>query len=169
MIIDGDIRYWLQIAVLVALALAAWRWGAGPERALAGLLVGMSIFDAANHALFEVSSSFMTVDAGHVLIDLAALAASLAVAINANRMYPLWFAAFQLIAVFAHIARGLADETAGLAYQIMFIGPSYCQIIIMALAIRSHRRRVRQNGPYRSWRTFWDHSQARAPTNWPNG
>ncbi len=169
MIIDGDIRYWLQIAVFVALALAALRWGAGPERALTGLLVGMSISDAANHALFEVGARFMTVDTGHVIIDLAALAVSLAVAISANRMYPLWFAAFQLIAVFAHIARELAHDTAALAYQILFIGPSYCQIIILALGIWLHRRRVRQYGPYRSWRTFLHRSQARTPTSWPNG
>jgi len=167
--IDPDTRFWLQFATFVLLALAAWRWGRGPERILAGILVGLSLADAANHALFEVGRSYMTVDTGHVIIDVAALVVSLAVSVNANRIYPLWFAAFQLLAVLAHLTREMAHDTTGLAYLIMYIGPSYCQIITLALGIWLHRRRVRRHGPYRSWRTSWPLSRETAPPTWPKG
>ncbi|ANY19739.1 hypothetical protein A6F68_01222 [Tsuneonella dongtanensis] len=166
---SADTRYWLQAAIFGLLALSAWRWGRGPERLLAGVLVWFSAGDAINHALFEVDDRYMTVDTGHLVIDLVALAVSLAVALRANRIYPLWFASFQLLAVMAHLARDVAQEAAPLAYLVMYIGPSYCQIIVLAVGIWCHRRRELRYGPYRSWRTSSPRSRATAPPNWPTG
>lgn len=148
-----DTRYWIQAVAFGLLALAAWRWGGGPERILAGVLVWFSAGDALNHRLFEVEDHYMTVDTGHLVIDSVALAVALAVALRANRVYPLWFASFQLLALMAHLARDVAQSAAPIAYLVMYIGPSYCQIIILAAGIWAHRRRVLRHGPYRSWRT----------------
>ncbi len=163
----ADTRYWLQTAIFGILALSAWRWGGGPERVLAGVLIWFSVGDALNHRLFAVSSDYMTVNTGHLIIDVVALVAAVGVALLANRIYPLWFAAFQLLAVFAHLARDIARGAVGIAYLAMYIGPSYFQIIIMALGIWLHRRRVRRYGPYRAWRTSSLHSRARVRTSWP--
>lgn len=164
-----DLRFWLQAAIFATLALAAWRWGAGPERVLAGVLVWFSAGDALNHAIFGDWTDYSAVDAGHVVIEVTALAVSLAVALLANRMYPLWFAAFQLIALLAHVARDIAQPIAPLAYLIMYIGPSYCQIILLAGGIWLHRRRVRRYGRYRSWRNFSYPSPETAHSIWRNG
>jgi hypothetical protein len=165
---SADTRFWLQAAVFVLLALAAWRWGGGPERVLAGVLVWFSAGDSLNHWLFEVDDRYMTVDTGHLVIDVVALAVALAVALRANRVYPLWFASFQLLALMAHLTRDVAQGTAPIAYLVMYIGPSYCQIIILAVGIWSHHRRVLRHGPYRSWRISSRRSQAtrrpRSPT-----
>lgn len=164
-----DFRFWLQAGLFALLVLAAWRWGAGPERALAGVLAWFGIGDALNHAIFGSWTDFATVDTGHLVIELVALGVALSVALLANRMYPLWFSAFQLIALFAHLARDLAQGIAPLAYLIMYIGPSYCQIILLSGGIWLHRRRVRRHGPYRSWRSFSHRSPAMRRPNWPSG
>lgn len=164
-----DLRFWLQAALIAAVAIAAWRWGAGPERVLAGVLVWFSAGDALNHAIFGIWTDYATVDIGHVVIELVALAIALLVALFANRMYPLWFAAFQLIALLAHLARDLAEGIASLAYLMMYIGPSYFQIILLAGGIWLHRRRVLRHGRYRSWRSFSPLSRGPMRSNWPKG
>lgn len=166
---SADTRFWLQAIIFGLLALSAWRWGGGPERILAGVLIWFSLGDTLNHWLFEVETHYMTVDTGHMVIDLVALAVSFAVALRANRLYPLWFAAFQLLAMMAHLARDVAQEASPIAYLIMYIGPSYCQIIVLALGIWCHRRRVLRYGPYRSWRSSSPRSPETRRMNSPGG
>lgn len=166
---SGDFRFSFQAAIFVGLALAAWKVGGGPEKVLAGVLVWFSAGDAVNHALFAAGTDYSTINAGHVVIEVVALAVSLAVAVFANRMYTLWFAAFQVLAVLAHLAREIVRDIASLAYLMMYVGPSYFQIILLAGGIWFHHRRERRFGPYRSWRS--SSRRLRAPTrgNWPNG
>ena len=164
---NGDIRYWGQIAAIACLVLAAWRWGAGPERILAAILVWFHAADAVNHAV--ASPAGFSLDTGHFVIDAVAAVVAVGVAVQANRIYPLWFAAFQLIALFAQIARDLAPGVATLAYQVLYTGPSYFQILLLAGGIWLHRRRVRRLGPYRSWRSSSPRSPVPMPSRWQNG
>jgi hypothetical protein len=165
---NGDIRFWGQIAAIACLVLAAWRWGAGPERILAGILVWFQAADAVNHALAS-SAGWFTIYSGHFVIDAVAAVVAVAVALQANRIYTLWFAAFQLLALFAQIARDLTTGVAQLAYEVLYIGPSYFQILLLAGGIWLHQRRVRRFGPYRSWRSSSRPSLATMPGRWPNG
>jgi hypothetical protein len=158
-----------QTFAFVLLALAAWRWGAGPERALAAILAWFRIADWLYHGVFAAALQLTDIDLAHALIDVIACAAALGAALYANRIYPLWFAAVQLLAVFAHLARAMAVEIVPTVYAIMFIAPSYLQIVILALGIWFHRRRVRRYGPYRSWRSFSPLSPETPHRNWPNG
>lgn len=165
----ADTRFWLQAGLFGLLALAAWRVGGGPERVLAGVLVWFSVADSLNHRLFDVNTDYLTTDTGHVIIDAVALVVSLAVALTANRMYPLWFAALQLLAMLAHLSREVTHGTAAIAYLVMYIGPSYGQIVVLALGIWAHHRRVRRHGPYRSWRNFSSHLPGKAPPTLRSG
>lgn len=159
MLSNGDLRYWIQIAAIAMLVVAAWRVGAGPERVLAGLLAWFYGADAIHHAIVGWQPA-SDVGIGHLAIDSVGLLVAGTVALSANRIYPLWFAAFQLIALMAHLARNVADGTQTAAYQILFMAPSFVQIIILACGIALHRRRVRRYGPYRSWRTSSPPSRA---------
>lgn len=165
--VSGELRVWFQTVAFILIALAAWRFGGGPERILAGILLWFRGADWVNHALFHAAPT--SLGFGHVLIDVLALAVALAVALQANRVYPLWFAAFQLLAVVAHLARWLAPDVAPLAYAMMYTGPSYCQMLLLTGGIWLHHRRVRRFGPYRAWRSYSPLSPERLREPSPNG
>jgi hypothetical protein len=80
------------------------------------------------------------------------LAGFAAIALNANRNYPLWAAGFQLVAVGSHLVRGLVDSVSPIAYAILAVGPSYCQLALLFAGLLRHRARLRRYGPYRDWR-----------------
>lgn len=164
-----DVRIAAQTITFLALALASWRWGAAPERAAAAVLVWFRLADWAYHGLFASSLNLTDIDTAHAVIDIVACIACFAIAVAANRIYPLWFAAFQLLAVGAHLARDMAVDVLPMVYAIMFMAPSYFQTAILALGLWFHHRRVRRFGPYRSWRNFSNRSPAAGRTNLPNG
>lgn len=113
--------------------------------------------------LFSIDQNpeLWAVDRGLFLIDLLVAVTMIAVALRANRMYTLWIAGFQIIAVMAHFARGLSEAISPIAYLIMFVGPSYFQIIILGCGIWLHARRVKRHGTYRSWRSSSNRSPDR--------
>lgn len=149
------VEYRAPAQSFVILALFVWSmWkGGGPERGMASTLVAMDLVDFAYHALWGAGQNFAVTDGVHFAIDLGGCAAMVAIALFANRMYTLWMAAFQIIAVNAHLARELVEGIAPIAYVILYIAPSYFQIILLACGIWLHRGRLARFGPYRDWRT----------------
>lgn len=145
----GDMQY---IASLL-LGLAMWRWGSGPER---GMAIMFTVVMMGPAMLFRIianaSMLFGNFSAIYVLIDVIALAGFMAIALNANRNYPLWVAGFQLVAVGSHMVRGITDVVSPIAYAILAIGPSYCQLAVLLVGLVRHRRRIRRFGAYRDWR-----------------
>ncbi len=142
----------LVIGILLAIAGAAWRWGAGPERACATALLYMRFIDWPYHWIFGLHVYVSTVDIGHAFIDFTTAIALLVIALRANRVYPLWLAALQIVSFISHLAMSLSPVIAGLAYVILIIFPSYLELAILALGVYRHRRRVKEHGTYRSWR-----------------
>ena len=137
----------------VLLALAIWRWGAGPERWLIAVFVATMVapihviqFLEAGH---PAVGSYRPVYAG---IDVLAGLAFVAIALHANRNYPLWIAAFQLVAIASHGVKAVVDAVTPIAYAIMVVGPSYCQLLLIFVRFVRHVQRTRRFGPYRDWR-----------------
>lgn len=157
-----------QTVAILLVAAVALRWGAGPERAIAAVLLWLRLGDAAYHALWGRALDLGGIDFAHFVIDALACLAVFALALFANRMYILWFAAFQFLAVGAHLAREMAVEILPLVYAIMFIAPSYFQIALLAGGTWAHVRRRRRHGPYRSWRRSSNRSRESRPASWPN-
>ena len=138
----------------MVLILAMWKWGRGPERWIASTWFVLFLLPFLVSSTFHGSPLLFT-QGGllYAAIDLLATAIFLGIALNANRNYPLWIAGFQVVAMAAHLTRGLADAVTPLAYAILVIGPSYFQLAIMLVGLIRHVRRQKQYGGYRDWRT----------------
>lgn len=161
-----DDRAAVQHFVLVLISAAALRWGAGPERATALTLLSVLLGDQIYHAIFGAGVELVTIDVGHAVIDAIAAFAMMSTAVAANRMYTLWIGAFQIIAVYSHIARDMDAGISPLAYAIVSVAPSYFQIVLLAGGLWGHRRRLRRFGKYSSWRTSLPPSWARGRLAW---
>lgn len=139
----------------VLLALAIWRWGAAPERLLIGVFVATMVAPFYLFKLFALGSPVFGPYAWlWIGIDLFATVSFIAIAVNANRNYPLWIAGFQLVAVGAHAARGLVDAVSPFAYVVLATAPSYCQLLLIFGGFVRHVRRERRFGAYRDWRVL---------------
>lgn len=164
-IIPG-LRDQFQLIILLVLAFLGFWKGGGPERAVAGVMVGILVCDRIYHLIFGNFSTVVSIDYGHALIDLVAMVALVLIALRANRMYTLWIAALQLIAFNAHLARELAEGMSPIAYLILYIGPSYFQLLAQAGGLWAHRRRVARYGPYKSWTSQVDKMPAHRGGQW---
>jgi hypothetical protein len=137
----------------VVLALAIWRWGAAPERWMMAIFVAAMVVPSRMFEWLDLGSLALGPYAWiYVALDIAAGVGFIAVALNANRNYPLWVAGFQLVAISAHAVRGLVNSVSPLAYLILASGPSYCQLLLIFGGFVRHRMRLREFGPYRHWR-----------------
>jgi hypothetical protein len=137
----------------VILALAIWRWGGAPERWLIGVFVGLLVVPLYITKLYGISDfSFGPYGWIWVGIDFVVAAAFVLIAVNANRNYPLWVAGFQLVAVSAHAVKVMVESVSPLAYLILAVGPSYCQLLVIFAGFVRHLLRVRRFGQYRAWR-----------------
>lgn len=129
------------------------------------VLLWMILSDDVYHLFVALDPSLQGVDLGHLFIDLSACAAMIVIALRANRMYTLWLAGLQILAFLAHLARELVETISPIAYAILYMGPFYFQIIILAFGIWLHHRRVTLHGNYRQWRSSSPPSQANARAN----
>ena len=156
----------LSVAIL---GVAALRWGGSPERICAAALLAMNVADRIYHALVGRGTIYGSVDIGHLVIDMLVAAVFIGVALKANRVYPLWLSAFQLVSVVSHFAREESRKIAELAYFLMNYVPYYALLLILAGGIWRHAMRTRRHGPYRSWRISSSRSPATARTTPPSG
>jgi hypothetical protein len=139
----------------IILGLAMLRWGRGPEKAVALIFVGLFVvLHVPYHWLTDATILYDNIDLFHAALDLLAAAGFIAVALYANRNYTLWIAAFQLVALTAHLVSGLVQIVTPLAYAIMVIAPAYFQMIFMAGGLILHAQREKRFGEYREWRGF---------------
>jgi hypothetical protein len=104
------------------------------------------IFAAAGYRLNDVDLFLATTDTFAAIIFIA-------IALFANRNYPLWIAAMQVLAMTAHLARGLAETISPIAYITMVVAPGWFQLLFLALGLLGHILRKRSHGEYRDWRT----------------
>lgn len=136
------LRFTIALVLLAAAALYALRRGGTPEKQVAAILVGIQLLDMAYHAL-GARSHYLKVDAFHAFNDGWALVAMLAVALTANRFWPLWVAAFQVIACCAHYVRIMDLTVPPMVYAVMIRAPLWSQIFVLLLGTWNHARRRR--------------------------
>jgi hypothetical protein len=140
----------LALTVLAAVAFLAVARGGPPERMAAAIIVCWIMADLAYHLVFG-PSGFRRVDPVHLVLDGGELVAILWLALRANRMWPLWAAAAQLICVSGHLVLFIEPGMTR-AYWAMTQLPQYIQLTALVLGAVAHARRFERIGPYRSWR-----------------
>jgi hypothetical protein len=148
-----EYRALFQNVAAWAVCLAALRWGGGPERwiAIVWLFFNKGV-DRIYHTFWDGTYRLNEIDVVHGTIDTLVAIGLIWVALRANRMYPLWLAAFQLIAVASHLVRNLVEAITPIAYAVMALAPSHFVTYIFIGGLIAHIRRKKRYGPYRDWR-----------------
>ncbi len=85
-------------------------------------------------------------------IDLVELGLLLSLALTANRVWPIFSAAAQMVAVAGSLAVWGSDGGMELAYWAVTQSPLFGQLAALALGTFFHLRRQAVIGPYRDWR-----------------
>ncbi len=141
----------LMTICLLCAAGYALRYGEQPERSVATLLLASSAIDFVYHAL-TTPPQFETIDPVHVVIDTLVLAGLLAIALNANRGWPLWVCGAQIIMMLGHLGKLYEVRTVLRGYWVMTQVPFMIQLTLLVIGTAAHNARLRQVGPYHSWR-----------------
>jgi hypothetical protein len=140
--------------------------GGPPERIGATILALGSALTVA--ALSGPTTSYMSVEIGVFLVDVACLAGFLILALRAERYWPLWIAGLQLVGTAAHAVKLVDPDVIRRAYAFALVFWSYPMLLLIALGTYRHQQRVARFGADRSWSSSWGLS-ARPPGAGPTG
>ena len=125
---------WLCILGMVAFAI---RSGGRPEKIGSLIIAAASIIDRAWHLLISAPVT-ATVDHWHFGLDLSMFAAAYALALKADRIWPMPFASTCLLAVLAHIARIIQLDMHPLVYAILSQVPFWLSIVTVLIGTYSY-------------------------------
>lgn len=136
------------LVCLYALTLGGW-----PERATAVILLCASVATVA--LPFDPTTSFHRVETLELVVDLTLMAGLMAIALLANRFWPLWLAALHLLAVAIHGVKGF--DTALMPWMYAAAGGklAYPMILLLATGVLRHRIRLARYGNDPDWTLPW--------------
>ncbi|UVO53048.1 hypothetical protein [Sphingomonas sp. SUN039] len=138
-------------SLFVAACLYAGICGGAPERLTAVALVAAAL------ATFIFGSGAYT--GGQIrwaifAIDATLLLALVLIALRANRIWPLWMSALQLITVAAHVLNMISSNRNPWAYVASITVTSFLMPPVLVYGTYSLQRRRRVQGPQTSWSSF---------------
>ena len=136
--------YWSLLLLVAGFAVLH---GRKYERAAALACLGASLATLFVHQISDVR--YVTVAAGDMLVDCAALAIFIIIALRSDRFWPLWVAGLQLVTSFGHFLKAIDPELVPQAYGAALRLWSYPILVIVFI------------GAWRSWRR--DRSPADLP------
>ncbi len=145
-------RVAIQSLCYVIAPMAAFRWGSSPEKSAGLTLFALWSLEWSFVLFVDPTKTLTNIDIGHAMINVVIAIALVVIALNANRLYTMWLAAFQLVALFAHFARAVSASASPVSYETLAVLPSYFQIAIFAAGLHAHHHREKAFGAYRSWR-----------------
>lgn len=142
---------WMYRFLVFAVLLFALRKGEEPERLVSSIMIAAVVLDIVNHLIFG-NPTFYAVNPGHIVIDTWALTAMLWVALRANRGWPMWVCAAQIIVVLSHLAKLTELSLVRFGYYAMAELPLPIQATALLLGTIAHSRRSERIGRYHAWR-----------------
>ncbi|MEL7188056.1 MAG: hypothetical protein AAGK17_00770 [Pseudomonadota bacterium] len=137
-----------------------WVLGGKPERC--GALTLASIFSVQLILYSTISDpTFDEIDFVGVITDAIGLLGFTAIALSANRIWPLFAAAMQLIAVLAHLTHGFRPML-GQSYVDFEAYPTAFVTLCVIGGVAMHRYRLKKYGHDRDWVPFKKYQEYRA-------
>lgn len=135
-------------AFTLIIGYALWRGGA-PERAGALVFILMALFQYSGRLFFD--RVFSTVDVFGVVTDLLAFSGFTLIALQANRIWPLFIAAMQLLSCASHFGREVSSKVEPLVYSVLIAGPTTVALVILLIGTMAHQLRIKRGAPLPSW------------------
>lgn len=131
---------------LLAACLYALAAGGGPERSAAGVFVL-----AAAASYLAPYRHFRELEIALFAIDLVTLIALGAIALRANRFWPLYVSALQLLTLAIHGAKAYQPALVHWMYGGASGKIAYPMILLLAIGVYRHRRRIADHGGDPDW------------------
>jgi len=134
------ISFWI---LLIASAIAAYRWGGRPERVAAAMYLAAAITSTFVSPAFALRYSHA--DIHLYVVDLVLLGGLIVVAVRSGRWWTIWAAALQMISVLAPLAEAFNPDLRRLGYQLMEELVSFPMVLLLAFGVwqcRSRRGRA---------------------------
>ena len=135
--------------LLGASALYAFVRGGAPERVVAAAFIAAATASFAARPLAHVR--YHDTEFGLLLIDAALLAVLVAVALWANRFWPIWIAAFQLFALLVHIAMLYQQDVLPIVYFVVISRIAYPMLLMLLVGTALHFHRLQRHGADPDW------------------
>lgn len=141
----------IRLALALALYAAAMVRGSAPERILAGTLLATTVLGMIVVRLMDTQLSISACWAD-LVIDLLAFGVICTTAMRANRVYPVWLGAVQIVKLTSRIWCLALAKPALRAHLMMDAVAFYTQLTIMGLGFAYHVVRSRRlDGGYPDW------------------
>jgi hypothetical protein len=135
---------------LLALTTVYAFWAGGQPERIGALIYAISV--AATHVILDLQRHrWLAFEMGVLIVDVAVFLAFIALALRADRFWPLWVSALLGLGVLGHLARYVEPDTFWRAYHVVLTIWSYPILALIALGTFLHRRRLIRHGADRSW------------------
>lgn len=153
------------ILFVILLLILVIRLGEGPEQ-LGGQIMLFTVCFGILRAAITIGP-INDFDVLGLLSDCVTFGGLTWIALFAWRVWPLWTAALQLLAIGAHFGPALQLPIEPLAYAIMRMAPTTIAIVAIVGATILHRSRARSGVSTPPWRTWSEPLNRISPINWP--
>lgn len=129
-------------------ALALWR--GGPPEKIAAIMFTLSAYYT--YAMLSASTpSFRSIELGILVVDIILLVALVVLALRADRFWPLWLAALQLVGTAAHGAKFVDPSLADRIYAFLLAVWAYPTVLLLFVGTWRHQKRLARFGTDRAW------------------
>ncbi len=92
-----------------------------------------------------------TVDLLILSADLFALAGFTLLALWANRIWPLFIAALQLLSCASHFGREISSKVEPRVYAVLMLGPTVAALVVLLIGTLAQRVRIKRGVHLPSW------------------
>jgi hypothetical protein len=151
-------NFYLYYALLVACTTYALRRGGPPERigvtilAIGSVLTVTALWMSA--ILHGRGHIYRSVEIGVLIVDAMVLIGFLVLALRADRYWPMWIVALQILGMSGHLVKFADPAIIPRAYAFIVAIWSYPMIALLVIGTWRHQRRLSRFRADRSWSRF---------------